>query len=344
MDFKNFDWSGKSIAKIIGLALAGVFTIILVISLISLGFKTIGGIGSNNVYYDSYGREGGMMQESFTSDSSAVRSLNTKIVLPPEPDSDYSTGDTGENFEIREHSATLRTYELEETCAKITDLKKLDYVVFENANQAEKSCYYNFKVKRENEAEILEMVKSLDPETFNTNINVIKKVIDDFDSELDILDKKLKSIEETLMQAQNAYDELQKMATQEKDIESLAKIIDNKLNLIDRLTQQRIEIRTEIDRYNKAKGEQLDRLQYVYFNLNIYEDLIIDFEEIKQVWKNEIQNFFRNVNTMLQNISINLVEYILRFVIVSVYFFISLGLLKLVWIATKRIWKGKVKG
>lgn len=344
MDFKNFDWSFKSIAKIIGLALAGILVIVILFSLISLGFKTIGGIGMNNVYYDDFSSKGGYgMTESAMDMSSVPRSLNQKIIMPPEPETDYTSGDTSEDFEIREHNATIRTYQLNDTCSQIASLKKIDYVIFENANEDKKSCYYSFKVKRENESEILGIVKALNPENFNTNIQTIKKIIDDYDTELDILTKKLKSIEDTLEQAQKAYDELQQLATEAKDIESLAKIIDNKLNLIDRLSQQRIDTRLEIDRYNKAKGEQLDRLQYVYFDVNIYEDLIIDFEQIKQIWKNEIQNFFRNINEMLQNISINLVEYILRFVIVTIYFLISLGLIKMVWIVTKRIWKGKGK-
>lgn len=338
MDFKNFDWSFKSIAKIIGLVVAGIIVLTIVMSLISLSFKTVFYAGNN---YDDYGDyEEEVTKEIAMSDSASVRSLNQQIVLPPSPE-EPAIGDTAEDFEIREHNGTVRTRKLSETCGKIADLKKLDYVVFENANEGEKSCNYNFKVKIDRENEILEIVESLKPESFNTQRKTIKRIVDDYDSELDILNKKLASIETTLSDAQNTYDDLQKLATEKEDIESLAKIIDSKLNLIDRLTQQRIEIRTEIDQFNKAKSEQLDRLNYAYFNLNIYEDLYIDFERIKDTWKREIKSFVRNVNEMLQNLSVNLVEYILNFLLVSVYFFISLGLLKVVWVVTKRIWRGK---
>lgn len=335
MDFKNFDWSFKSIAKIIGLVIAGIIVLTITISLISLSFKTV--FYGGNSYDDNYYNEG-LAQDISMSDSASIRSLSKQIILPPEPNQP-TTGNTAEDFEIREHNGTIRTRQLEETCGKISELKKLDYVIFENANAGETSCYYNFKVKIENENEILEIIKALDPESFNTQIQTIKRIVDDYDSELDILNKKLASIETTLSDAQNAYDELQKLATEKEDVESLAKIIDSKLNLIDRLTQQRIEIRTEIDQFNKAKSEQLDRLNYAYFNLNIYEDLYIDIERIKQTWQSEIKSFVRNINDMLQNITINLVEYVLNFLLISVYFFISLILLKVVWVVTKKIWK-----
>ncbi len=338
MDFKNFDWSFKSIAKVIGLVIAGIVVLTIIISLISLSFKTVF-YGGNN--YDKLNYQNQGFTTEFTkSESDSIRSLNSRIVLPPEP-GQPTTGDTAEDFEIREHNGTIHTRELEETCKEIAKLKALDYVVFENANEGENSCYYNFKVKIEQENEILAMVKALDPERFNTQIQTIKRIVDDYDSELDILNKKLESIETTLADAQNTYDELQKLATAKEDVESLATIIDSKLNLIDRLTQQRIEIRTEIDQFNKAKSEQLDRLNYAYFNLNIYEDLYIDIERIKKTWQSEIKAFVRNVNDMLQNLTVNLVEYVLNFLLVSIYFFISLGLLKIVWVVTKKIWRKK---
>lgn len=335
MDLKHFDWSFKSIAKIIGLVIAGIIVLTIVISLISLSFKTVFYSGSN--YDEGYYSESSS-QNFAKSDSDSIRSLQQKIVLPPEP-GQTTTGDTAEDFEIREHNGTIRTRDLTETCGKIAELKSLDYVIFENANEGENSCYYSFKVKVEQENEILATIKKLDPENFNTQIQTIKRIVDDYDSELDILNKKLASIEMTLSDAQKAYDELQKLATEKEDVESLAKIIDSKLNLIDRLTQQRIEIRTEIDQFNKAKSEQLDRLNYAYFNINVYEDLYIDVEQIKNTWKSEIKSFVRNTNDMLQNLTVNLVEYILNFFLISIYFFISLGLLKIVWVVTKKIWR-----
>lgn len=338
MDFKNFDWSFKSIAKIIGILIGGIITLVIVIALVGLAIDTIFNRGYQNNY-----NTGMMMPESayYGDSSDSIRSLSQKIVVPPEPGNDYATGETAEAFEIKEYSADIRTNTLDSDCKQITELKKLDYVIFENSNQGKKNCNFSFKAKRENENEIIAIINALNPDSLNANIYTIKKIIDDFDSELDILQKKLASVEKTLADAQSAYDELSLLATKKEDIESLTKIIDSKLNLIEKLTQQRIEIRTEIDRFNKSKAEQLDRLQYVYFNVNIWEDLIIDFEQIKENWKSAIQNFFFNLNQLSQNISIHLVEYTLNLIVGTFYLIISFLVLKTVWFITKKIWKRK---
>jgi len=338
MDFKHFDWSFKSILKIIGLVIAALIVLGIAFALMMFSFRTVFyGIGGSS-HSNNYRYEG--INTKYDTDSSSIQSLNKKISIPEATD-EYSTGETAEDFEIREHTGTISTRNLDKTCSAISELKTLDYVIFENANQNKTSCYYSFKVAITNENEILKKIKTLDPDYFNTRIYTIKKIIDDYDSELDILEKKLESVETTLGDAQNTYDELQKLATEKEDIESLSTIIDNKLNLIDRLTQQRIDIRTEIDQYNKAKAEQLDRLEYTYFNINIYEELYIDIDEIKYSWKHEIQRFIDDINDLIQGIVIALPKYILYFILGSVFFIVSMGMLKVVWKITKRIFVGK---
>lgn len=339
MDFKSFDWSFKSIAKILGLVAVGIIVFGMALSLIAFAFRTMF-MGESSSYDRNY-YNGGMMNEMATSDSTSIQSLSKQVVIPPTPGTEPTSGDTAEDLEIREHNGTIKTRKLDETCGTISELKALDYVVFENANEGKTSCYYSFKVKIEKENEILAKIKALNPESFDTQIYTIKKIVDDYDSELDILQKKLASIETTLADAQKTYDDLQVLATDKEDIESLAKIIDSKLNLINTLTQQRIEIRTEIDQFNKAKSEQLDRLNYAYFNLNIYEDLYFDFEAIKNSWKYEIKDFVNNFNELLQGISIQLARYVLNFIVGTIYFLISMGMLKIVWLFTKKIWVKK---
>jgi hypothetical protein len=139
------------------------------------------------------------------------------------------------------------------------------------------------------------------------------------------------------------YDELMKLATKKSDTESLAKLIDSKLNLINKLTTEEQNILSSLTRYNRDKNIQLERLKYSFFNVNIYEELIVDWREIKRSWKDSVQRFVRDLNDIAQDLTVNLVDYVARYFQVTIYFFISLFMLKLVWIATKKIWIGKKK-
>ena len=331
--FKNFDWSAKSMAKVAGMILLGLIALTIATALISMAFRTV-----FQPRYDDYGRE-----KSFDyAQGEAVFSQSLRAPVgfyPPEPS--YSTGEDAEDFEVKNYTATIKTRKLEETCMAISELKAFEYVIFETANQNEDSCTYRFKVKNENAAEILAFIEELDPEDLNESIQTIKGTIEAYDKQLEILEKKLISIEETLENAQEAYDEITVLATRKQDVESLATIIDNKLTLIEKLSNERTQIKGQIDRYNQNKADQLDRLQFSFFNVNIFKDLILDWKDIKDSWKFELKSLVRNINETIQGISVNLVVYIVRLAQAAIYFFVSLFLLKFAWLATKRIWKGR---
>ena len=340
MDFlKNFDWSAKSIAKIIGLFLLGVIALSIVISLLGFAVNTVfrGGHSYNEYSYDR-GYDGYDMAQSSRSMSKMAMPLMGDMI-----EEEYSSGETSEDFEIKEYSGTIKTRHLDQTCGVILNLKGREDVIFETSDKNDSSCYYRFKVKKESADEIAAVIEGLNPEVFNARIETIKKIIDSADDELEILQKKLDSVEDTLSKAQTAYDELTELATRKQDIESLTKIIDSKLNLIEKLTSERISIKERIDRMNKSRAEQLERLNFSYFNINVYEDLIVDFDQMKESWKWEVKEMVRNINDVIQGLTINLVNYLFQFIQVAVYFFISLFLLKGVWVITKRVWIGKKK-
>ncbi len=340
---KNFDWSAKSIAKVIGMLMLGIIALSVAVALISFSFRTIFGVSNQGYYERGFVGMGAPMMDSMESsyyDEDVAKMVSSNLIHSP----GFSAGIDAEDFEVTNYSGTIKTRKLDKTCDTIADLKVKDYVIFEDSNKNDDSCYYRFKVTKENTDEIVKVIEDLDPEILNVSVQSIKKSVEGVESELDILKKKLTSIEETLENAQSSYDEISKLATRQQDAETLAKIIDSKLNLIERLSSQKLQIKAQIDRYNKTMADQLDRLDFTFFNINVYKDLILDWKEIKDSWKYESKELVRNVNEVFQAITLNLVTYLVRFAQVVLYLFVSIFLLKFVWMGTKRIWKGELKG
>lgn len=336
--FKNFDWSVKSIAKVVGLFLAGIIVLTVVIALFSFSLRTIFQT-TDYTRYDDYGRvsKGGFGLEATSFDGAFA----PRIGYPPIPEPGFSTGDDAEDYEVKTFNATIKTRKLDETCSQISALKKREDVIFETANVGEESCNFRFKVKKAAEAEIVAFVENLKPENFNENVQSIKRTIESFDKQLEILENKLESVEDTLEKSKIAYDEVAVLATRKSDVETLAKVIDDKLNLINRLTNERIQVKQQIDRYLQNKADSLDKLNFSFFNINVFKDLIFDWKQIKDSWRFEMKAFVQNFNDVVQGISLSLVTYFVRFLQVALYFFLSVFLLKFVWVATKRIWRGK---
>ncbi|OGG60761.1 hypothetical protein A2765_01445 [Candidatus Kaiserbacteria bacterium RIFCSPHIGHO2_01_FULL_56_24] len=353
---KGIEWTPRNIAKAIVVGIIVVIFASFVFSFVRSSFdtETFGMNGSAEfsvapmVGYGgaSYGGKDAMYsydsaQSAGLSARNVASSLTIAPGIPPIPGG-YTTGNTAEQFEVTEYSASIETRDSANTCGQISELKSRSYVIFENANESDTSCDYRFKVEHARVPEILAFVKGLDPKDFNENTYTIKDIVDDFSSETEILTKKRDSIDDTLKDALAAYDEITSVATQNQDASSLAKIIDSKINLIQRLTQERIDINTQLDRLARAKADQLDRLAYTYFNVSAYENKYLDKDNLKDSWKNALRATVHDVNQALQDMSLGLLALLFIAIQWIIYGFILLFAAKYVWKFARKIWMGHV--
>jgi len=343
---KKFDPKTSTILKISGVALV-------VIIVIAIAFRLIGSSlnsmftksGISNIFpssapsYDvaeSYGNKATVGSGTVGLSARNVASSQGSI-LPY--DNGGTTGSDAEQFEVTEYSAYIETRVLKNICSSIAGLKAKDYVIFENASEYDRGCNYTFKVKKDNVAEILSLIKKLNPKELSENTYTIKKLVEDFTSEVEILQKKLASIDDTLKKAVAAYDEVTDLATKVKDVESLAKIIDSKINIIERLTQERINANAQLEAIQRAKAVQLDRLEYTYFRVNVIENKFIDATIIKDSWRAAIKEFVSDVNKIAQDITINLFAFLFYILQYAIYILILIFIAKYGWVLVKRIWK-----
>lgn len=331
--------------KIAGIIIAGLIVLIVLSSIIKMAviWQTRNAMVGNE--FTSF--SGYEMADSTAGESAAINlgarqpSLSSRnVVGKAMPTNNTKTaGANAEAYEVTEYNATIMARQLADTCQKVAELKALDYVIFESANNYRQSCNYTFKVKKANTEEILVIIKGLKPRDLNENVYTIKNTVDDFTSEIEILRNKKTSIDETLGKAIISYDEVAVLATNTKDVESLAKIIDSKLNLISRLADERLKISSELERLARVKAEQLDRLEYTRFQINVYENKFIDGQKIKDSWQAAIKNFVQNINETIQAISVNLLTLILVVIPYVLYFIIILIIVKNGWKAVKYLWQ-----
>src|SRR3989339_115907 len=347
MEFlKNLNLKPANILKVAGLALVAIILIALAFRLIGSSLNSFSGINTKSQNMSALKISPGM-SESYDMDYGgavdavglSVRNITAPSTSIPPVNNGNIIGDDAEEFEVTEYNTTVETRYLDETCKKIADLKSREDVIFENASEYEKNCNYSFKVKRDSVKEILSIIESLDPKELNENTYTIKRLIEDYTSELEILQKKLNSIEETLNNAINAYDDITELATKTRDVENLAKIIDSKIRIIERLTQERININSQLERLNRSKAEQLDRLEYTYFRVYVFENKFIDREDLKDSWKTTNKSFVRDINKIAQDITINLAALLFLILEYIIYLFIVLIVVKYTWKLARNIWK-----
>lgn len=327
------------IVKAVFIGLGLIIVLALVAQLVRLPFGN--GMGSfgkvmsgapayNMAAQDSY-------SESGVSYGAKLSTRNVSPIMPPRPSG--STGSDAESYEVTDYNAQIETRNITETCDAIKELKALDYVIFENASESDRRCSYTFKVEHSRVAEILAIVKNLDPKDLTENTYTIKRQVDDFTSEIEILEKKRDSIDKTLESALRAYDDITSIATRTQNAEALAKIIDSKIGIIERLTQERININATLDQLSRAKAEQLDRLKYTYFNVSVYENIYFDWENIGDSWQAAVKDLVRSINSVLQSVTTGLLSFLLWLLPFIVYIFIIVFVGKYGWRGVKAIWQ-----
>lgn len=356
MDFlTKLNLKTSNIFKIAGVALLAIIIVVIAFRLIGSSFNSVfektqtSNISSPGAPAYDYAADSGSAQkyEYAGEDSVGLSTRNIGTAPSAMPISGSmpvygnggTTGDQAEEFEVTEYNATIETRQLDKTCLAVAGLKARADVIFENANEYDRGCNYVFKVKQNKVNEILAVIKEMDPKELSENTYTIKKLVDDYTSEVEILEKKLASIDETLKKAVSAYDDVTALATRVQDVESLAKIIDSKINIIERLTQERININSQLEQIERSKAEQLDRLEYTYFRINILENKFIDGENLKDSWKTAIKEFVRDINQAVQDITVNLVAFLFRALQYAIYFLILLVIAKYGWQFIKYIWK-----
>ncbi|OHB20387.1 MAG: hypothetical protein A2854_01390 [Parcubacteria group bacterium RIFCSPHIGHO2_01_FULL_56_18] len=288
---------------------------------------------------DAYGYGGGRMGMGLSARNVGIAPSIAPV--PPMPGGGYSMGNTAEQYEVTEYSATYETQDKNDTCTQLAGLKSYSYVIFESANDHDRGCDYRFKVEHARVDEILGFLKGLGPKDLNENTYTIKSQVDDYTSETEVLENKRRAIDETLEDAIKAYDDITALATANQDAESLARIIDSKIQLIERLTSEKTKINTQLDRIARSKVEQLDRLAYTYFNVSAYENRYVDGENLADSWKDAVRATIHDVNEALQATTLGLVALLFIAIQWIIYGLIVLFIARHVWNWVRRIWTGK---
>lgn len=342
------------VLKLIGIGVAAILLLAFAFQLIGSSFGALTGqmrgtmgmvapgygggvaydVAVSSDYYDGgYGSKG-----AYAVSEQSVPQLSARNSMPYPMSPQGTTGDTAEEFEVAQYNANIETRNLDETCGAVQALKARADVIFENANTYDRGCGFTFKVEKKSVEDVLAIIKALDVKELSENIYTIKAQIDDFTSETEVLQKKRASIDQTLTNALTAYDEITRLATNTQNADALAKIIDSKIGIIERLTQERININEQLDRLARAKADQLDGLDYTRFNVNVYENKFVDGERLKDSWKNAVRATIEEVNVILQEATFGLLALLFLIAQWLLYAAIALVIAKYAWKFGKYIW------
>jgi len=280
----------------------------------------------------SYGREAAVSYQAPTG-------IAMDMDIMPVPTPEFAPGPDAEAFEVKEYYATIETRSLQEDCAVIAELKSRTDIIFESTNEYERGCTYTFKVTKDQVAEVLVLLETLDPKEVNESTYTIKREVDMYTDEITILETKLTTLETMLAESLAAYEQVTALAMRTGDVEGMARIIEGKLAIVERLTQAKLDTVAQLDRLAQAKGDALDKLTYTYFHVSIYENDFVDGGELKDGWTAAVQNFVRELSTLAQDLTLGFVAFAFSVVKFVLYGTLVLFVARFGFRFAKRVWR-----
>lgn len=291
--------------------------------------------------HEMLGYGGGMVESRVATKGMMAADGYASSYMPTPPMA--QGGDDAEEYEHRSHNVAYETRAFNKTCTAIEDLKPFDYVIFDSSNTQEDWCNYSFRVDVAHEAEVIGTLKALNPRDFSTNAYTIERSIENSESEIAMLERRLTSTNETLRQAESAFNTLIAQATNKGDTATLAEVINNKINTIDRLTQQVLSTQERLDRLTKNLDQQTDEIEYASFNVSVSRVMFVDTEAMADAWKTRVQQLVDKVNGTLLALTVGLIALALGAVQVLVYgavvVIIAAFFARIMWVVVKRIWR-----
>jgi hypothetical protein len=228
-------------------------------------------------------------------------------------------GVDAESYEVRNYYVSVETGDLARDCNTLLALKRRDDVIFESVNESTYGCNVTFKVKHDSVEMILAYLEELNPRDVNENTYTIKREVSQYEDQISILEAKRTALDTALEDALKNFAEVEAIARRGGDIASLAQVTESKIMTIERINASRLDVVTQLEYLGRAKAEALDRMNFVYFSVNVYEKGWVRGDDIKDSWFAALQELIRDLNGFLQDLSIGFVQFALTVIKYTLY-------------------------
>jgi hypothetical protein len=321
----------KTIAKFGGLWILAIIFIIIAIWLLSLLLSSLNlsffWWWSSRVYESSNNS-----RQDFSMSKSAISWVASDSINYTEssvPDNVQSN-----NYDVKSYNVTIESSKIEEDCTSILTWLNVDYVKKDTVSQSKHYCQFQVKVLKWKEQQFISFLNTFKVKDLNTNITNIVKSYTNLADKIEETKKRLTEIEELLANSKSSYDELWNSLkiknVSAESIDALNKIILNKSELISKFTKERETLVDTLNMYTKQKQDYDEQIRYIDFYISVSENVLVDFQTIKDVWYNDYRQLLNTFNDTFRNLTVNLLSFMLKTINVVVYAVLSIFFV-LIW-------------
>lgn len=323
--------------KIIGGIIAAIIVIIII---------TVATIFSLSTNVNSLGMHGGYEDYVFEADFAPAMDYASKSHRGQAASAEVFSPSTPTNitknleaYETTRYDINGNTRNFTTFCQTLDELKAKPAYNFSALQQSTRYCSATFYSEAEHVTEVVTTFEQFAGIEINRNTTSITKQRDQLQSRTDILLEQLLSVETILAQAEQDFDEIITVARASNDANELADAIQNKLTLIDTLTERRIRLVDTINQQLRATQDLAERNNMVEFVVRAQPLVTPRNNDTDRAWAEAWDTLKDRVTEASIGLTTGLGIILLYVAQGLIYLFIVVIAIRLLWRFLKFVWQ-----
>jgi len=258
--------------------------------------------------------------------------------VPPVPAPDgYTSG--LERYETTSYNLSARSRDFDSLCDSLSTLKNEGAIHFKHLNTGLNHCDARFFVEEDRVASVLAQFENERSVQINRNTQSVTRHKEQIESQANIVRQQLASVERTLAEAEEAYDEIVAFARTNKDSETLNSAITNKLRQIDQLTSRKISLTSQLSNYAQQAADLNERLNVVEFYANFSRSNPVNVGENERRWEQAWEDLRDQFTETLIGVSVFFGIFILYVLQYGLYLLVLVVIARFAWKLVRNIWR-----
>ncbi|MCA9356974.1 hypothetical protein H6784_03930 [Candidatus Nomurabacteria bacterium] len=325
-----------------GIGLLVLLVIFFVLIFLNSFFAVSTGLSNTTIDNYSYGLSapmvsngvgGGQMERSMVA-------ADSEFYAPsPMPMPDVSFTPDLEKYETSRYDITARTKQFDELCSAVKNLKSSTDIHFKQINESLNNCQATFYVAESKTESVLSTFSAFRGVEVNRNTESVTRHRAQLQSQTDILRQQLSSVESSLSKVETQFDEIAEFSRTQKDASTLAQAIREKLNMVDSLTQRKINLTNQLNNLYQQSAELEERIDVVEFYVSVYRSYPIYLNKESQKWEKAWEGLKETYTDTLIGLTAFFGIFILWVLRIAVYLLVVIVVVRGIWKVVKLVWK-----
>lgn len=270
---------------------------------------------------------------------------SAQALIAPAPDYYPAPTPTGgytselEKYETTDYSVSARTKQFDELCGTLSTLKADQRFDFRSLNSSLNSCNAVFYTEERFAGEVIPQLQQFDGVTISRNTQSVTRHREQLQSRTQILQQQLVSVSRSLAVAETQFDEIADFARANNDASAFSEAIQEKLRLVDTLTNRKISLTSQLDSLYQQSADLEKRLGVVQFSVNVQRSYPLNPNKDSRKWEQAWEDLGDSYTDTLIGLTAFFGIFLLWTVRIALYLLIVLIVVRLLWKFVKFIWK-----